>query len=63
MADMGEFTFTESGSTVHVNAEGWGFTITLQRISGNQLKVTAMTGDVGTFLPNLAVGDIYTCEG
>ena len=63
MADMGEFTFTESGSTVNVNAEGWGFTITLQRISGNQLKVTAMTGDVGTFLPNLAVGDIYTCEG
>ena len=63
MADMGEFTFTESGSTVHVNAEGWGFTITLQRISGNQLKVTAMTGDAGTFLPNLAVGDIYTCEG
>ena len=63
MADMGEFTFTESGSTVNVNAEGWGFTITLQRISGNQLKITAMTGDVGTFMPGLAVGDIYTCEG
>ena len=60
MADMGEFKLSESGNKITVNAGDWGFTIVLERISGNQLKVTSLKGQAGTFMPKLAVGDVFT---
>lgn len=62
MADMCEIVFTESGTKVTVSTDpAEGFTIVLQRISGNQLKVTSLDGEAASvFLPHLAVGDVFT---
>ena len=60
MGDMGEISFTEKGNTITVTLLHWDSSIVLERISGNQLKVTAVKGNATVALGSLKVGDIFT---
>ena len=60
MGDMGEVSFAENGSTITVTLLYWDSSIVLERISGNQLKVTAVNGYATMAIGSLKVGDIFT---
>lgn len=60
MGDMGEISFTEKGNTITVTLLYWDSSIVLERIAGNQLKVTAVNGNATVALGSLKIGDIFT---
>ena len=60
MGDMGEISFTEKGNTITVIFLYWESSIVLERISGNQLQVTAIKGNPPIDTKAMKVGDIFT---
>ena len=60
MGDMGEISFTEKNGKVTVTMLYWDSSITLERVGGNQLKVTAVKGNATVGIGPLKVGDVFT---
>ena len=59
MGDMGSISFNEKGSTISVEMLYWDSSITVQRIAGDQLKVTAIQGDATVGLGPLKNGEVF----
>ncbi len=61
MGEMGELSLDNSNNTrIKADLIGYDSCITLERIAGNKLKVTAINGEVTVGLGSLTVGEIFT---
>ena len=56
----GKITITEKNGKVTVTMLYWDSSITLERVGGNQLKVTAVKGNATVGIGPLKVGDVFT---